>query len=282
MARVPDKAIVVFDEAYVEFAQGPDFPDTLDYLRHGTEGRRPAHVLEGGEPGRAARGLRHGRPELHRAAEPHPAAVQRQLARPGRRARRPRGRRPRARVPAHDRGRPALPLRRVHRARAQVRALARQLHPRGRGPERHQRLPVAPQGRRDRPADDELRDGERAARDHRHARRRTGASSRRSRKCWPGSRTRDPSPHPGRARPPGRLGGQGRSRRTGSPARSSAVGRRPSASEPALAATARSTASRTDIAEGVAGADFVSCSPRRWPRSPSCFPPCGVPRPPTR
>jgi histidinol-phosphate aminotransferase len=35
MARVPDKVIVVFDEAYVEFAQGPDFPATLDYLRHG-------------------------------------------------------------------------------------------------------------------------------------------------------------------------------------------------------------------------------------------------------
>ena len=35
MARVPDRAIVVFDEAYLEFAQGPDFPDTLGYLRHG-------------------------------------------------------------------------------------------------------------------------------------------------------------------------------------------------------------------------------------------------------
>ena len=35
MARVPDRAIVVFDEAYYEFAQGPDFPDTLDYLRQG-------------------------------------------------------------------------------------------------------------------------------------------------------------------------------------------------------------------------------------------------------
>jgi len=35
MARVPDRAIVVFDEAYLEFAQGPDFPDTLNYLRHG-------------------------------------------------------------------------------------------------------------------------------------------------------------------------------------------------------------------------------------------------------
>jgi histidinol-phosphate aminotransferase len=35
MARVPDRVIVVFDEAYVEFAQGPDFPDTLSYIGHG-------------------------------------------------------------------------------------------------------------------------------------------------------------------------------------------------------------------------------------------------------
>src|SRR5215468_9024118 len=35
MARVPDKVIVVFDEAYYEFAQGPDFPDALSYLRQG-------------------------------------------------------------------------------------------------------------------------------------------------------------------------------------------------------------------------------------------------------
>src|SRR4029077_7546205 len=35
MARVPDKVIVVFDEAYVEFAQGPDFPNTLNYISHG-------------------------------------------------------------------------------------------------------------------------------------------------------------------------------------------------------------------------------------------------------
>src|SRR5205809_4662462 len=34
-ARVPDKVIVVFDEAYLEFAQGPDFPDSLQYLRQG-------------------------------------------------------------------------------------------------------------------------------------------------------------------------------------------------------------------------------------------------------
>jgi len=35
MARVPDRVIVVFDEAYFEFAQGPDFPDALGYLRQG-------------------------------------------------------------------------------------------------------------------------------------------------------------------------------------------------------------------------------------------------------
>jgi histidinol-phosphate aminotransferase len=35
MARVPDKVIVVFDEAYIEFAQGPDFPDSLAYLKQG-------------------------------------------------------------------------------------------------------------------------------------------------------------------------------------------------------------------------------------------------------
>src|SRR5216684_2365658 len=35
MARVPDKVIVVFDEAYFEFAQGPDFPDSVQYMKQG-------------------------------------------------------------------------------------------------------------------------------------------------------------------------------------------------------------------------------------------------------
>jgi histidinol-phosphate aminotransferase len=35
MAQVPEGAIVVFDEAYLEFAQGPDFPDTLNYVKQG-------------------------------------------------------------------------------------------------------------------------------------------------------------------------------------------------------------------------------------------------------
>jgi len=35
MVRVPERTIVVFDEAYVEFAAGSDFPDTLSYVRQG-------------------------------------------------------------------------------------------------------------------------------------------------------------------------------------------------------------------------------------------------------
>ena len=35
MARVPERTIVVFDEAYIEFAQGRDFPDVLSYVRQG-------------------------------------------------------------------------------------------------------------------------------------------------------------------------------------------------------------------------------------------------------
>ena len=35
MARVPERTIVVFDEAYVEFAHGADFPETLSYVRQG-------------------------------------------------------------------------------------------------------------------------------------------------------------------------------------------------------------------------------------------------------
>jgi histidinol-phosphate aminotransferase len=33
--KVPDHVIVVFDEAYYDFAEGPDFPDCLGHLRHG-------------------------------------------------------------------------------------------------------------------------------------------------------------------------------------------------------------------------------------------------------
>ena len=35
MSLVPERTIVVFDEAYLEFAQGPDFPDMLPYVAQG-------------------------------------------------------------------------------------------------------------------------------------------------------------------------------------------------------------------------------------------------------
>ncbi len=35
LADVPEHVIVVFDEAYFDFAQGPDFPDSLGHLRQG-------------------------------------------------------------------------------------------------------------------------------------------------------------------------------------------------------------------------------------------------------
>src|SRR5262245_30590420 len=35
MNRVPERTIVLFDEAYVEFALGPDFPDALGYVKQG-------------------------------------------------------------------------------------------------------------------------------------------------------------------------------------------------------------------------------------------------------
>jgi len=35
MSRLPERTIVVFDEAYLEFAQGPDLPDTLEYVKQG-------------------------------------------------------------------------------------------------------------------------------------------------------------------------------------------------------------------------------------------------------
>jgi histidinol-phosphate aminotransferase len=35
MGRIPERTIVVFDEAYIEFALGPDFPDALNLIRQG-------------------------------------------------------------------------------------------------------------------------------------------------------------------------------------------------------------------------------------------------------
>lgn len=56
MARVPERVIVVFDEAYVEFAQGPDFPDSLAYMRQG----RKVFVLRTFSKASSLAGLRVG------------------------------------------------------------------------------------------------------------------------------------------------------------------------------------------------------------------------------
>jgi histidinol-phosphate aminotransferase len=56
MSRVPERAIVVFDEAYIEFAMGPDFPETLQYVK---QGRRVA-VLRTFSKAASLAGLRVG------------------------------------------------------------------------------------------------------------------------------------------------------------------------------------------------------------------------------
>jgi len=56
MARVTDRTIVVFDEAYTEFAQGPDFPDSLAYVKDG----RRAIVLRTLSKAASLAGLRVG------------------------------------------------------------------------------------------------------------------------------------------------------------------------------------------------------------------------------
>jgi histidinol-phosphate aminotransferase len=56
MSKVPERTIVVFDEAYLEFAQGPDFPDALAYVAQG----RKAVVLRTFSKAASLAGLRVG------------------------------------------------------------------------------------------------------------------------------------------------------------------------------------------------------------------------------
>ena len=56
MTRIPPTVIVVFDEAYVEFAEGPDFPDSLAYMRQG----RKVFVLRTFSKASSLAGLRMG------------------------------------------------------------------------------------------------------------------------------------------------------------------------------------------------------------------------------
>ncbi len=56
MAGIPPTVIVVFDEAYIEFAMGPDFPDSLAYVRQG----RKMFVLRTFSKAASLAGLRMG------------------------------------------------------------------------------------------------------------------------------------------------------------------------------------------------------------------------------
>ncbi|HEY3064363.1 MAG TPA: histidinol-phosphate transaminase [Methylomirabilota bacterium] len=56
MDRLPERTIVVFDEAYIEFALGPDFPDALNYVKQG----RKAVVLRTFSKAASLAGLRIG------------------------------------------------------------------------------------------------------------------------------------------------------------------------------------------------------------------------------
>ena len=153
MARVPDRADRGVRRGLHRVRPGAGLPGRA---RLRCKQGRKVMVLRTFSKAASLAGLRVGyggrRRGLHRADEPHPPALQRELAGPGRRAGRARRRVPHARVRAHDRGRPALPLRRVQRAGHQVRAVARQLHPGRRRPQRLGCLSAAAQGRRDRPA----------------------------------------------------------------------------------------------------------------------------------
>jgi histidinol-phosphate aminotransferase len=56
MKRLPERVIVIFDEAYVEFAQGPDFPDSISLVRQG----RKVFVLRTFSKAASLAGLRVG------------------------------------------------------------------------------------------------------------------------------------------------------------------------------------------------------------------------------
>ena len=46
MARVPDDILVVFDEAYYEYVDRPDYPQTLPYIHEGTQCHHHADLLQ--------------------------------------------------------------------------------------------------------------------------------------------------------------------------------------------------------------------------------------------
>jgi histidinol-phosphate aminotransferase len=74
LADLPDGIIVVFDEAYVDFAQGPDFPDSLGALKRG----RRVVVLRTFSKIASLAGLRVG----YGVADPHCVALLNRIRQP--------------------------------------------------------------------------------------------------------------------------------------------------------------------------------------------------------
>ncbi len=169
MARVPDRAIVMFDEAYFEFAQGPDFPDSLGYVKQG----RKVIVLRTFSKAASLAGLRIGYAAasadcialLNRIRQPFNVNALGQVA---------------ALAALQDESHVLECLRMNEAGRHflcdeficdghQIHTIARQLHPDRRGRQRHGRLQLAAQGGRDRAPDVELWHGELSARHRGHA-----------------------------------------------------------------------------------------------------------------
>jgi histidinol-phosphate aminotransferase len=74
MARVPERTIVVFDEAYMEFALGPDFPEALAYVKQG----RKVVVLRTFSKAASLAGLRVG----YGVADPDAIALMNRIRQP--------------------------------------------------------------------------------------------------------------------------------------------------------------------------------------------------------
>ena len=74
LARIPPRTIVVFDEAYTEFAQGPDFPDTIEYVKEG----RKVVVLRTFSKAASLAGLRVG----YAVADPDAVALMNRIRQP--------------------------------------------------------------------------------------------------------------------------------------------------------------------------------------------------------
>ena len=273
MARVPDQVIVVFDEAYIEFAQGPDFPDTLAYLRQG----RKVVVLRTFSKAASLAGLRVG----YAVADPDCIALLNRIRQPFN----VNSLAQVAALAALDDDSHVLECVRMieagrHYLYDEFTALGSSTRPRAptsswstSAAAPRDVYPAAAQGRRDRPADDELRDGVGAARHHRHAR--GEPAIRQGPPEGAGGRTRViRAAGDRRRRTPGRLGGQGGASPGGWRARSSVWDVTWRGCSPPWP-TARSTASPPAWPTGVRRRRRRDPGRHRARQLTRCYPRCG-------